>query len=178
MNRVIADNKTEAKRYADQMLTEAKSYTDDVEEYTKASIKQSELESKKYTDDEISNLDKELSRSIHNTSLYTKECYDDVKEHLKLQNTSLITYVNNEIRMCDERVTDRVNTVKTLVDTTKTQLNTSINKVYDNVLKYSNETTNDILKHILLNDIKVREDFTKADGVLDKKIDDTSKLVG
>ena len=33
MNRVIADNKTEAKRYADQMLTEAKSYTDEVEEY-------------------------------------------------------------------------------------------------------------------------------------------------
>ena len=178
MNRVIADNKTEAKRYADQMLTEAKSYTDEVEEYTKASIKQAELESKKYTDNEISNLDKELSRSIQNTSLYTKECYDDVKEHLKLQNTSLITYVNNEIRMCDERVTDRVNTVKTLVDTTKTQLNTSINKVYDNVLKYSNETKNDILKHILLNDIKVREDFAKADGVLDKKIDDTSKLLG
>ena len=178
MNRVIADNKTEAKRYADQMLTEAKSYTDEVEEYTKASIKQAELDSKKYTDDEISNLDKNLSETIHNTSLYAKECYDDVKKHLKLQNASLITYVNDEIRMCDERVTDRVNSVKTLVDSTKAQLNTSINKVYENALKYTNDTKSDILKHILINDIKVREDFANADAVLDRKIDDTSKLVG
>ena len=49
---------------------------------------------------------------------------------------------------------------------------------YENTLKYTNNTKNDILKHILLNDIKVREDFAKADGVLDKKIDDTSKLLG
>jgi len=58
--------------------------------------------------------------------------------------------------MQDERLVDNINSVKDTINTTKSELNVSINKSYDNAVKYTNKVHQETLQLIKEYDNKVR----------------------
>jgi len=61
---------------------------DEQTEYLKSNISQTELNSKKYTDESITSLNNKLSESIKNTSIYAKDLFDNSNEYADKLNNS------------------------------------------------------------------------------------------